>query len=55
VYAPLFSEASEIMAQYRRELGLRSDFREDIEWLAGTKKPAASSRAQKKAVGQKKK
>jgi hypothetical protein len=55
VYAPLFSEASAIMAQYRKELGLRSEFRADIEWLTGAKTPAASGRAQKKTVGQKKK
>ena len=54
-YAPLFSEASVIMAEYRKDLGLRSEFREDIEWLAGARKPAASSSAQKKTVGQKKK
>lgn len=55
VYAPLFSEASEIMSQYRKDLGLRTEFREDIEWLAGAKKPAANSSAPKKTRGQKKK
>lgn len=55
VYAPFFSEASEIMSQYRKDLGLRTEFREDVEWLAGTKKPAASVGAQKKTVRQKKK
>jgi hypothetical protein len=55
VYAPLFSEASGIMAQYRKELGLRSEFRTDIEWLAGGKTPAASGGTQKKTLGQKKK
>jgi hypothetical protein len=54
-YAPLFSEASEIMAQYRKTLGLRTEFRDDVEWLAGARKPAASSGVQKKTVGQKKK
>ena len=54
-YAPLFAEASEIMAQYRKDLGLRTEFRDDIEWLGGTRKPAASIGAQKKTVGQKKK
>jgi hypothetical protein len=53
-YAPLFSEASEIMSQYRRDLGLRTEFREDVEWLAGTRKPANSS-APKKTVEQKRK
>lgn len=54
-YAPLFAQASEIMSQYRRDLGLRTEFREDIEWLGGTRKPATSSSGQKKAVEQKKK
>jgi hypothetical protein len=53
-YAPLFSEASEIMSQYRRDLGLRTEFREDVEGLAGTRKPANSS-APKKTVEQKRK
>jgi hypothetical protein len=54
VYAPLFAEASGIMSQYRKDLGLRTEFREDIEWLSGTKRPVASSSGRKKAVGQKK-
>ena len=36
-YESLFAEASAIMAKYRKELGLRSEFREDVTWLdAGT-------------------
>jgi len=34
-YEPLFSEASDVMARYRKELGLRTDFRADINWLNG--------------------
>jgi hypothetical protein len=47
-YEPLFHEASDIMASYRRALGLRTAFRSDIAWLnsesktgAPKKKPAA--------------
>ena len=32
-YEPLFRQASEIMAQYRKALGLREAFRTDIAWL----------------------
>jgi hypothetical protein len=32
-YEPVFRQASEIMAQYRAALGLRSAFRSDIAWL----------------------
>jgi hypothetical protein len=34
-YEPFFAEASDIMARYRKELGLRTEFREDISWLDG--------------------
>lgn len=34
-YESLFAEASAIMAKYRKELGLRSEFREDVTWLDG--------------------
>jgi hypothetical protein len=34
-YESLFTEASAIMAKYRKELGLRSEFREDVTWLDG--------------------
>jgi len=33
-YEPLFHQASEIMAAYRKALGLRGTFRTDIAWLA---------------------
>ena len=32
-YEPVFHQASEIMAQYRSALGLRTAFRSDIAWL----------------------
>lgn len=49
-YAPLFREASDMMARYRSALGLRTAFRSDIAWLnseskasaAPKKKPAAA-------------
>jgi hypothetical protein len=43
-YEPVFRQASEIMAQYRAAMGLRTAFRSDISWLnpsgnnGGTKK-----------------
>jgi hypothetical protein len=56
-YEPLFRQASEIMAQYRRALGLRSAFQSDIYWLSSgeAKKAAVSGSAQKKAGIAKKK
>ncbi|MGE5322383.1 MAG: hypothetical protein ACM3SW_05955 [Actinomycetota bacterium] len=45
-YQPLFAEASEIMAQYRKEMGLRTEFRADINWLdgGGAQKPAKAQK-----------
>lgn len=45
-YQPLFAEASEIMAHYRKEMGLRTEFRADINWLdgAGIQKPVKSQK-----------
>jgi hypothetical protein len=46
-YQRLFAEASQIMARYRKELGLRSEFRSDIGWLDGEqshKAPTAQKR-----------
>jgi hypothetical protein len=40
-YEPLFRQASDIMAQYRQALGLRSAFRSDILWLAPEHKATA--------------
>ena len=48
-YEPLFTEASEVMAQYRKELGLRSAFRADVNWLSGAEaKKAATATGQGK-------
>jgi hypothetical protein len=49
-YEPLFRQASEIMAEYRKALGLRNAFRSDIAWLntSEEQKPAPSSGTQKK-------
>ncbi|HEY6306684.1 MAG TPA: hypothetical protein VI488_09545 [Candidatus Angelobacter sp.] len=43
-YEPLFRQASEIMAQYRKALELGSTLRSDIIWLAGSAKPAVTDR-----------
>ncbi len=42
-YEPLFRQASEIMSQYRKALGLRSTFKTDINWL-GSGQPAPAAR-----------
>jgi hypothetical protein len=41
-YEPLFRQASEIMAQYRKALELGSTLRSDIVWLTGSGKPAGA-------------
>jgi hypothetical protein len=48
-YEPLFRQASEIMAEYRKALGLRDAFRTDIGWLNNgeTKKAAAGVKKKK--------
>ena len=47
-YEPLFHEASRLMALYRRALGLRSAFRNEIVWLGQQeKKKSTSPRAKK--------
>ena len=43
-YEPVFRQASDIMAEYRAALGLRSAFRSDIAWLDSKFKPAAVPR-----------
>jgi hypothetical protein len=45
-YEPIFHQASEIMAQYRAALGLRTAFRSDIAWLNAdaAKTPAPAPR-----------
>jgi hypothetical protein len=40
-YEPVFHQASEIMAQYRAALGLRTAFRSDLAWLNANTKAAA--------------
>jgi hypothetical protein len=40
-YEPVFHQASEIMAQYRAALGLRTAFRSDIAWLNADSKAIA--------------
>jgi hypothetical protein len=47
-YESFFAEASSIMARYRKELGLRTEFREDISWLdEGTSHKTARTTAPK--------
>jgi hypothetical protein len=40
-YEPLFRNAADLMARYRKAMGLRSAFRADIGWLSaeGATKP----------------
>ncbi|HSM88357.1 MAG TPA: hypothetical protein VLT16_19530 [Candidatus Limnocylindrales bacterium] len=49
-YEPLFREASDIMARYRKLLELRTAFRADINWLNGkpARHPAGGPAAPKK-------
>ena len=47
-YEPLFRQASDIMAQYRQALGLRSAFRSDISWLADERKTGHAAQPPKK-------
>ena len=49
-YEPMFRQASDIMAQYRSALGLRTAFHSDIAWLNPTPK-AASVPKRKPATG----
>jgi hypothetical protein len=37
-YDPLFAQASEIFAVYRKSLGLRTAFRSDLTWLVSRSK-----------------
>ncbi len=55
-YEPLFSQASNLMSQYRRALGLRDTFRSDINWLNGSeaKKPATNGTQKKGGATRKK-
>lgn len=49
-YEPVFRQASEIMAQYRAALGLRSAFRSDIAWLNADAKPVTPAPKRKPAA-----
>ena len=50
-YEPVFRQASEIMAQYRAALGLRTAFRSDIAWLNPAARTAAPGPKRKPAAG----
>jgi hypothetical protein len=41
-YEPLFRQASEIMARYRKALDLGSTLHADITWIGGTTKPSVA-------------
>jgi len=47
-YDPIFRQASEIMAQYRAALRLRTEFRSDIAWLNPATKKTGVAQKQKK-------
>jgi len=48
-YEPLFRRATEIMAQYRAAMGLRTTFHSDIAWLNTSPKPGSSAPPKKSA------
>ena len=50
-YEPVFHQASEIMAQYRAALGLRTAFRSDIAWLNPAARAAVPGPKRKPAAG----
>lgn len=43
VYEPLFKQASDLAAQYRGALGMRTSFRQDIAWLSSPAKSGSAS------------
>jgi len=47
-YEPVFRRASEIMAQYRAAMGLRTQFRADVAWLNAAPQKAAAAPKKKK-------
>jgi hypothetical protein len=49
-YEPVFHQASEIMAQYRAALGLRTAFRSDIAWLDPAAKVSTVQKKRKPAT-----
>jgi hypothetical protein len=48
-YEPLFRQASEIMAQYRKALELGTMLRNDIVWISGSAAPGTADRRAQKA------
>jgi hypothetical protein len=49
-YDPMFHQASDIMAQYRAALGLRTAFRSDIAWLTPPAKTTGAPKGKTKAT-----
>jgi len=47
-YEPIFRQASDLMAQYRKLLGLRGSFLSDISWLGGDNKTGNAQPSRKK-------
>ena len=47
-YEPLFTQASEIAAAYRKSLGLRGAFRSDVMWLMTRSKADEAKKSQKR-------
>ena len=39
-YEPLFAQATQLIANYRKTLGLRTMFKSDLTWLATPESPA---------------
>jgi hypothetical protein len=54
VYEPLFTQASEIFAGYRKSLGLRTAFRSDLAWLISRSKQDEPKKAESSAAEPKK-
>ncbi len=48
-YESLFAQATKLIAQYRRALGLRTMFRNDLNWLSAPEAAAASPKAANRA------
>jgi hypothetical protein len=46
-YEPLFTQASDLTARYRKALGLRTAFRSDIGWLTGSAKSSTAADSHK--------
>lgn len=48
VYEPMFKQASDLLAWYRKALGLRTAFRQDIAWLANPVKSGSPTSSHKR-------